>query len=866
MKLLCIDSNSIFNRAFYGIKLLSTKDGMYTNAIYGFMNILLKLCDEVQPDYVVCAFDRREPTFRHQRYAQYKGTRKGMPEELAMQVEPLKELLHDLGFCTVEQPGYEADDILGTFAKRCKATGVACFLASGDRDNQQLVDEGVTLLLASTQMGRPQTVYCDPAYIREKYGLAPRQLIQVKGLMGDSSDNIPGVPGIGEKTALKLIAENGTIEAIYRDLPQLKIAPGVKAKLEKGKELAFLSLELAEICCDAPIDAEPTHYARGPIDHPAAYRLLARLEMFSLIERLGVQAQGELPPEESASPGKTLRLLINDREAVENLVETVERFDLLVEFIGEEPVKCALVEENACCLLGEDYPALPVLLQRILTDPRPKRVESSKPCAKFVFGAGLQPQNLAFDLSLAGYLLSPNSTEYTAPRLCAEYGALPASLEGELPEAFRSLGERAAAFAAVADLLEEKIDENQQRALLVQVEQPLAKVLADMELLGFSIDTEACRSFGVQLDDEIAVVQGRIYQLAGEEFNILSPKQLGVILFEKLGLPARKKTKSGYSTDVDVLNSLRDKHPVVEWILEYRSLTKLKSTYVDGLLKVVAADGRIHSRFNQTETRTGRISSTEPNLQNIPVRTELGSNLRRFFKAKEGCLLVDADYSQIELRVLAHISQDKNMIAAFTSGEDIHTQTASQVFGLPPLFVTPELRRRAKAVNFGIVYGIGAFSLAQDIGVSIAEADRYIKDYLETYSGVKQYMEQTVAFAQENGYVSTLYHRRRYLPELASSNKNIQAFGRRVAMNTPIQGTAADIIKIAMVRVWERLRREGMSSRLILQVHDELIVEAPEAEAARAAAILREEMEQAAQLAVPLLVDVHTGKSWYDAK
>lgn len=865
MKLLCLDSNSILNRAFYGIKLLTTKDGTYTNAIYGFMNILHKLLNDVEPDCVMFAFDLKAPTFRHQMFDGYKAQRKGMPEELAQQLPIIKELLTLLGYRIVTKEGYEADDILGTFSRICGQEGHQCYIATGDRDSLQLIDKNTTVLLATSKMGHTETVAWDEALFEEKYGTNPKGLIEIKALMGDSSDNIPGVKGIGEKTALKLVHEYGTVENIYSHLEELDVTKSIREKLRAGREDARMSRTLATIDPNVPLDVTVEDCKPGPVQEAQAFALLTRLEMASIIKRLGLSGEGqpqEVQQEQQQAPWTLVR---------ENLLPLAQQQDSLAFLAhfqaGEiEALAFAAQEKVGFCQKGEAEFA--ALLEYIFTAEKPKLTFDCKSLYAWGMTHNMPLNQVEEDGMLSAYLLSANASEYTVEGLAAQYktSSPKVELEEGLPEEHCRLIRNAAVLPTLAQALRQEIKENGQEQLLDEIELPLAQVLASMEVVGFEVDTQALVEYGKVLDVQIDEMQQQIYRLAGETFNINSPKQLGEILFEKLGLPARKKTKTGYSTNVDVLESLMGKHPIIGYILEYRKVAKLKSTYVDGLLKVVGQDGRIHSHFNQTDTRTGRLSSTDPNMQNIPVRTELGSQLRRFFRAKEDWQLVDADYSQIELRVLAHISGDENMIEAFNSGEDIHTNTASQVFGLPPLFVTPEMRRRAKAVNFGIVYGIGAFSLSQDIGVSIAEADQYIKQYLNTFSGVKRYMEDTIAFGREQGYVATLYGRRRYLPELTSSNRNIAAFGQRVAMNTPIQGTAADIIKIAMVRVYRRLQQENLSARLILQVHDELIVETPANEVEAVQTLLREEMEAAAAMKVKLTADVHSGKTWLDAK
>ncbi|MDL2233539.1 DNA polymerase I [Ruminococcaceae bacterium OttesenSCG-928-L11] len=864
MKLLAVDGNSILNRAYYGIKLLSTKDGLFTNGIYGFLNILLRMQQETAPEAVAITFDMRAPTFRHKRYDGYKAQRKGMPDELAQQMPYLKELLGYLGYRIVQLEGYEADDLLGTLSRRCSDNGDECVIATGDRDSFQLINENVTVRLASTKGGRPQADIYDIAAIQEKYGIAPPQLIDVKALMGDSSDNIPGVAGVGEKTALSLIQTYGSLQYIYDNLATLDIRDNLRGKLEKDRDMAWLSRELGEINCQSPIDVQPADCVKQPVDNAKAYNLMARLELFSLMERFGVRPEKLREtdaPTEEASP--SLEVIFN--QLPQTLLQGDTAVDMLFSFQPDGAVGALCVIDGTTLYLCDTN--LDTLVPQVLTAPCPKRTNHIKQLYHIGLNSGFEIPNVVFDCEIAAYILNPTSSDYSIGKLAGEYAVVPVSFDDMLG-LHGDLIADCAAFPTLSDKLSDLIGKNGQTSLLHDIELPLARVLADMEHVGIAIDADGLTAFGDKLDIEISRLQLEIYDLAGEEFNINSPKQLGVILFEKLELPTGKKTKtkSGYSTSAEVLDELADKHPIVSRILEYRKVAKLKSTYVEGLLKVIAPDGRIHTSFQQTLTRTGRISSVEPNMQNIPVRTELGSELRRFFHAADGTILLDADYSQIELRVLAHVAQDANMIEAFQSGEDIHRNTAAQVFDMPPLMITPLMRSRAKAVNFGIVYGIGAYSLSRDIGVTVAEADQYIKSYLATYSGVRQYMEDTIRFATENGYVKTLFERRRYLPELASSNRPNREFGKRVAMNTPIQGTAADIIKIAMVRVYKRLRDEGLKSRLILQVHDELIVESPLAEADTAAAILREEMEAAVQFSVAMEADVGRGNTWLEAK
>ncbi len=865
MKFLVVDSNSILNRAFYGIKLLTTKNGEYTNAVYGFFNIVLKLMDDLAPDQAAFAFDLPGGTFRHRMYDGYKAQRKGMPPELAQQLPVVKELIAAMGWPVVGVEGYEADDVLGTLARSAEKTGDQALLLTGDRDSLQLVDDKVTVILAATRAGGAQYLEMTPQAVEEKYGVSPLQLIDTKALMGDSSDNIPGVPGIGEKTAFSLVQKYGSLDEIYRDVEGLEVSAGVKKKLLAGREMAFLSRELGTICCDAPMSRSLADYARRPMDKTLLYNTLSRLELHTLITRLGLEPPA--PGEEAAGGEKPENhgYVLEEGAPEPSVLAGVEGpLYLAADWSGDALDTLAVAAGEQVWLVRN--PEKELLLALASLD-KEKYLEDSKPWCKAIFSLDpeLREIPVTFDLRLAGYLLSPNSTEYTVHRLAGEYGVPAPTLqtpgEEEVPEAAL----RAAWLPALCRRLGEEIAANGQEGLLRDMEIPLAQVLASMELEGFRIDLAGLAAFGEELRGLIAGLEEEIYHLAGHSFNINSPKQLGTVLFEELGLPTRKKTKSGYSTDAEVLESLIPHHEIISKILDYRKYAKLLSTYVEGLKNAAGSDSRIRTSFNQTETRTGRISSAEPNMQNIPIRTEPGSRMRRFFTAREGCLLVDADYSQIELRVLASIAEDENMISAFRSGEDIHRNTAAQVFDMPPDFVTPMMRSRAKAVNFGIVYGISAFSLSKDIGVTVAEADSYIKSYLRTYSGVKQYMERVVKEAEEKGYVQTLFGRRRYLPELRSSNRNLRAFGQRVAMNMPIQGTAADIIKIAMVRVWRRLREENLRARLILQVHDELIVEAPEEEAPRVRDLVKEEMEAAVNLAVPMVVDAKVGRDWGEA-
>ena len=863
MKLLVIDGNSIVNRAFYGIKLLTNKDGVPTNAIYGFLNILLRLKEMSNPDAVAVAFDVHAPTFRHKMYDAYKAGRHAMPDELRAQMPILKNLLRLLGYKIVECEGWEADDILGTLAAECRKNGDECYIATGDRDSLQLAHGGVRVLLARTKMGQAVTDVYDEEAIMQEYGVTPAQLIQVKALQGDSSDNIPGVQGVGPKTALDLIAKYGNIDYIYDNLDSLEIKEGVRAKLAKDRDNAYLSLELGEIKCDAPIDTDINSYVVAPVDLRAASAEFSRLELYSLMPRFELDANAAA---EVIAPAEKREISCSEAESEEKLFEKIKNEVYLYPVVIDNSISdIYFAFGDEIFVLHAEAQAFKGIIERLFEDESIKKYTyNSKQLHRLAAKMNIDCRNVCGDLMLSAYLLKPSDNNYDIEHLCLDYNIA-------LPEYSNPLGvnDENVSFAAVLKPLFEKTDmlleEANQKKLLNEIELPLSRVLAKMEVVGFSVDKNGIEEFSKKLGARIDELTEQIYSSVGYEFNINSPKQLGVALFEDLQLPCKKKTKTGYSTNAEVLEGLINEHPVISYILEYRSLTKLKSTYCEGLLKVIADDGRIHTSFNQVETRTGRISSLEPNLQNIPIRTELGREMRKFFVAGQGNMLVDADYSQIELRVLADLSNDENMINAFNNGEDIHTITASQVFGLPVEMVTKQLRSRAKAVNFGIVYGIGAFSLAKDIGVTRKEAQEYIDNYLATYSGVAKYMDHMIDLAKDRGYSETLFNRRRYLPELSSSNHMLKSFGERVARNMPIQGTAADIIKIAMVKVDERLSKENMKSKLILQVHDELIVEAPEEEAEKALAIVTEEMENACKMKVVLRADGAIGRTWFEA-
>ncbi|MGN0526072.1 MAG: DNA polymerase I [Acutalibacteraceae bacterium] len=869
MKLLVVDGNSILNRAFYGIRLLTTKDGKYTNGIFGFMNIFLHLLEEYKPDNVAVAFDVKHPTFRHKMYKEYKGTRKPAQPELIEQFAPLKELLTYLGYTVIEKPGFEADDILGTLSSALSKDDF-CYIATGDRDSLQLVRENVNVCLATTKMGQSSTVLYDIDKIKEDYGVTPEQLIDIKAIQGDTSDNIPGVAGIGEKGAKELIGKYGSIEYIYDNIDSLDIKSGIKIKLEASKDNAFLSKTLGTICLTAPIDTDLDSYKIKEPDIPRATNLLMSLEMNKILNRLNLSAENTADIKEAETIKLTnvedTEIFLNDLTENGKAYFTVKYNGTGIEYMLFKTADGVSVVRNL------DFMFMSFVKDFLENEKIEKYTDDSKRLYGFCEGVGVDVKNIKLDTSLAAYILNPNSSDYSVKLLAHQYSLPPVKFDYEGLEDFyeseKDFVDSSAYIEALSQKLLAEVRENNQEKLLNEIELPLARVLASMEREGFLVDKDGIENYNEILAVKIDEKLKNIYNLAGCEFNVNSPKQLGEVLFseDKLNLPHGKKTKTGYSTNAEVLENLKNDYPIVNEILEYRGLTKLKSTYCEGLLKVIDNDGRIHSTLNQTETRTGRISSAEPNLQNIPVRTEQGRELRKFFKAKEGFMLVDADYSQIELRVLAALANDENMINAFIQCIDIHAQTASQVMGIPIEEVTASDRRKAKAVNFGIVYGIGAFSLSKDIGTSVQEADRYIKSYLANYSGVARFMENAKKSAAEKGYAETYFGRRRYLPELKEKNAVRRGFGERVAMNMPIQGTAADIIKIAMIKVYERLKEEFPESKLIMQVHDELIIETPESDAEKVSRLLTETMEHACEMSVPFTVEANIGKTWYETK
>ena len=878
MKLMVLDGNSIINRSFYGIRPLTTRDGLYTHAVYGFLTTLQRLLDEEKPEGLCVTFDRREPTFRHEADADYKATRHAMPEELAVQMPVLKQVLDAMDIPRYELVGFEADDLIGTISRRCEAAGWDCIIVTGDKDSLQLVTEHTKVKLVSTRMGQTTTKDMTPGTFREQYGFDPIHMIDLKALMGDTSDNIPGVPGVGEKTAMALVQRYGSIDEIYRLLPDIEAKPAAIRKLQAGEDAARHSYWLATIVTDAPLAFDPAENVRRPF-RPELYDLLLKLEFQKLIDRYGLRpaAQTEEKPDCTA----TAEELLTAAQA-EEFLALWRAADCVAVYalpdLSALAVECEAADgSRAAELYADRYEGdWQALLTALFSGDIKKAAHNVKDLMAALLAQGLPIEGFVFDTALAAYLLDATAGSYDLQRLFVAYynEELPRPVHLE-PDAFSMLGDRAAAaaallsytaaVAALRETLAPKLRELELEPLYYDVELPLCAVLARMEQRGFLIDRAALAQFGETLQTSITQLEQQIYAAAGTPFNINSPKQLGKVLFEDMQLPHGKKTKTGWSTNADVLDKLRGV-PIVADVLQYRQYAKLKSTYADGLLKAVSPDGRIRTSFQMTVTATGRLSSTEPNLQNIPTRTELGSQMRRMFVAAPGNVLVDADYSQIELRLLAHISGDEAMCRAFRSGEDFHTLTAARVFHVKPQDVTPEMRRRAKAVNFGVVYGISPFSLSQDIGVTVAEAKEYMERYFQTYTGVRAYMDRIVEQARADGYVETLMHRRRALPELKSSNHNLRAFGERVALNMPIQGTAADLMKLAMVRVERRLADEGLAAQLIMQVHDELIVECPEDEAARVQALLEEEMSGVMTLAVPLPAEAHCGKNWLTAK
>lgn len=840
MKLLILDGNSVINRAFFGVKPLTTREGLYTHAIYGFLNILERMEKEEQPDAVCVAFDLHGPTFRHLKYDGYKANRHGMPDELAQQMPILKQVLQAMNIPIYECNGWEADDVIGTVGKICSNNEWECVIATGDRDSLQLIDENVHVKLVISRPGQTTTTLYDKAKFIEEYGFEPAKMVDLKALMGDTSDNIPGVAGVGPKTATDLLLKFGSLDGVYHNLNDPSIRPKLREKLENGRDNAYLSYDLATICCEAPIDFAPMDAVIQPYNKPALYDLFVKLEFVKLIDRYGLRGAGNIE-----------KVVTTNVEKLEKLdtVPCADRSSVYIAQDGSIGIACAA---GVCVLtpmeaqMGIDLSARELICH------------DAKTTMHTLDGLGIGFGKLIFDTALAAYNLNPSQSDYPVSKLATNF--LGVSVEDG------DAGACAEAIWRLHPVLESELQNKQMTNLYNEIELPLCSVLYSMEKAGVAIDRSQLEQFGHMLTERISDCEQIIYTYSDGPFNINSTKQLGELLFVKLGLPPVKKTKTGYSTNADVLEKLKSKHPIIPAIMDYRMLTKLKSTYADGLLKVIDDDGRIRTTFQNLVTATGRLSSTEPNLQNIPVRTDLGAEIRKMFIPKPGYVLVDADYSQIELRVLAHIAKDTVMQEAFSAGMDIHTVTASQVFGVPAESVTPLQRRHAKAVNFGIVYGISEFSLAEDIGVTRYEAKEYIDSYLANYSGVRAYMKDVVANAKRTGYTETLYGRKRYIPELSSSNFNIRQGAERIALNTPIQGTAADLIKLAMIRVHKALQKDFPKATLILQVHDELIIECPEDIASEVADRISKEMEQVANLSVPLIAEAKWGTSWYDAK
>ena len=907
-RLLIIDGNSIMNRAFYGImssKTLMSADGIYTNAIYGFLSILFKELEDLNPDYIAVAFDLKAPTHRHMMYSEYKGTRHGMPEELAQQMPLIKEILKDMNITIIEKEGYEADDVLGTISKEASNKGHLVTILSGDRDTFQLASDKVTIRIPRTKMGKTETEDYDEAKILEEYGVKPIQLIQVKGLMGDTSDNIPGVPGVGEKTAIKLIKTYQDIDNLYKELENgnaQDIKGALKEKLEKNKELAILSRTLGTILRDAPIDIDVESLKIKEWNKEAITSKFKELRFNRFIERFELNNLGTVKTQNKINDLFEIEEI--DEKKLKDELENIKKSRKFIYYISKEK------EEDSTTILKEKFRSLTFYsnnkvfyiknlqlnsqIADLFSNPEIAKISYKvKPDYIILKEKNIEYNNLKYDAEIAGYNLNStdkNNIEEMARKYIDidineyvenEFNGKTEDKNDNQLNLFDNINKAdddekrekykdaliCYCIAELEKITTQKLEETGALDLFNNIEMPLIPVLAQMQFNGMLVDEQELKNFGNILKEQVDILTKKIYELCGEEFNINSHQQLGRILFEKLQLPVYKKTKNGYTTDVDVLEKLKNQHPVIEKILEYRTLTKLNSTYVEGLIPYInKKTGKIHSSFHQTITATGRISSTEPNLQNIPTRAELGKQIRKAFKPAEGNVYIDADYSQIELRVLAHISQDENMIHAFKNGEDIHKQAASKVFNIPIEDVTKEQRSSAKAVNFGIVYGISDFGLANQIGVSNKKAKEYINQYLEKYNGIKHFMDDIVESAKEKGYVETLFGRRRYIPEIKSNNYMVRQFGNRVAMNTPIQGTAADIMKIAMINVEKTLKEKEINGKIILQIHDELLLEVKNEDKEQAKQILKECMESATKLSVPLEVEISEGNSWYEVK
>lgn len=910
-KIVLIDGNSIVNRAFYGImgsRMLMTPDGKYTNAIYGFLAILFKVLEDIEPEYLMVAFDLKAPTARHKMYEGYKANRKGMPNELAEQMPILKDILKSMNITIIEKEGYEADDILGTISKRAERKGLDVTIVSGDRDTFQLTSKNIKVRIPHTKLGKTEVDVFDEEAIIEKYGLKPKQLIEVKGLQGDISDNIPGVPGIGEKTALELIKKYHSISELYEKIEENKddLKPKIKEKLIENRELAELSRTLGTINIDVPIEEKIEDLRIKEWNNEEVFSKFKELNFNRFIERFELHGNSETPKDINKLFDLQTIFLNQENEIIDEVITRIKQDEKLIYFIETEKSDSndiILKQIKSIYILQENNDRDKIYeinidnnlsfvsrFKSILEDSKIKKYGYKfKEDIVLFKQIGIDLDGIYFDTEIAAYILNPTNNHYFMEELANQYinldiesylesNGMTQEKEAQMT-LFNSEKEKSLNFdkyknamyvysiSKLQDVMTKKLEEYDSMQLFKDIEMPLVKVLANMQYEGIHVDKEELISFGDKLKEEIETLRKDIYNFAGEEFNINSTQQLGVILFEKLKLPVYKKTKKGYSTDVDILEKLRPEHPIIEKILEYRTLMKLNSTYVEGLLPYInVKTNKIHSYFHQTITATGRISSTEPNLQNIPTRVELGKQIRKSFKAEKGNIFIDADYSQIELRILAHISKDKNMKQAFLNGEDIHKQVASKVFDVPLNEVTKEQRSAAKAVNFGIVYGISGFGLAEQLGINRKKAENYINQYLQKYEGVKTFMNDIVEEAKEKGYVETLYHRRRYINELSSNNYMVRQFGERAAMNTPIQGTAADIMKIAMIKVFNKLLDEKLDAKLILQIHDELLIECKIEQKERVKQILKDCMEQAVNLDIPLEVEVSEADNWYEVK
>ena len=895
-KLVLIDGNSIMNRAFYGImgsRMLATADGTYTNAVYGFLAIMFKILEDVNPEYLVVTFDLKAPTARHKMYEGYKANRKGMPDELAQQMPIIKDILRAMNICIVEKEGYEADDVIGTLSVRGEQAGLKVIILSGDRDNFQLATDNVTIRIPRTKQGKTETEDFNKDKIIETYGLEPKKLIEVKGLMGDTSDNIPGVPGVGEKTAINLVKEYESIDKLYKALENgtSTLKGKLKEKVEQNKDLALLSRELGTININVPIEEKIEDFIKKEWNNEKVLEYFKRLNFNRYIERFNLSETQEKNNEElqivieELKNREELLKIINKVKNNKEIIYCFETKNIEDESIIKKEIKgIAIKLDKIYYATNSKIPSLLEDIKDVFENKEIKKIGYKQKTEYILLKQkNINPTGFKFDAEIAAYIINPTYSKFTLENLANDY--LNIDIEKYMnkeennqmtlfdisEEKIKDEKQEISIYAYIIEklykTLTKRIEETNQLELFNNIEMPMVEILADMQYNGIYVNKNELMEFGVEIKSKIDVLEREIHDLCGEIFNINSPKQLGEILFEKLKLPVQKKNKNGYSTDVDVLEKIKNEHPVVNKILEYRQVVKLNSTYVEGLIPFInEKTNKIHSYFHQTVTATGRISSSEPNLQNIPTRIELGKRLRKVFKPTDENVFIDADYSQVELRVFAHVSNDEHMIQAFNNNEDIHQSTASRIFNIPMEDVTKEKRSEAKAVNFGIVYGISEFGLAEQIGVSRKKAREYIEQYLEKYTGIKDFMEKIPEEAKEKGYVETIFHRRRYIPELKSTNYMVRQFGKRAAMNTPIQGTAADIMKIAMINVYKKLQEHNMKTKIILQIHDELLLESPKEEVEKAKEILKTSMENAVKLKVPLIVDLSEAENWYECK